>query len=148
MLLDRNGHIKLADFGTCMKMDKDGLVRSDTAVGTPDYISPEVCNSYFNSLSLPISIHCYENKSMLSYFLGLFPSSILIKIVCLNYKRQSIAKSIGSKSSCKSNSLCYYKVFHSFENDGWVDAYLGRARPLYSIRFRMFNSTYFVTTVG
>ena len=42
MLLDRNGHIKLADFGTCMKMDKDGLVRSDTAVGTPDYISPEV----------------------------------------------------------------------------------------------------------
>ena len=41
-MLDRNGHIKLADFGTCMKMDKDGLVRSDTAVGTPDYISPEV----------------------------------------------------------------------------------------------------------
>lgn len=45
MLLDRNGHIKLADFGTCMKMDKDGLVRSDTAVGTPDYISPEVLRS-------------------------------------------------------------------------------------------------------
>ena len=42
MLLDRNGHIKLGDFGTCMKMNKDGLVRSDTAVGTPDYISPEV----------------------------------------------------------------------------------------------------------
>ena len=42
MLLDREGHLKLADFGTCMKMDKDGLVRSDTAVGTPDYISPEV----------------------------------------------------------------------------------------------------------
>ena len=42
MLLDRTGHLKLADFGTCMKMDKDGLVRSDTAVGTPDYISPEV----------------------------------------------------------------------------------------------------------
>ncbi|XP_066926217.1 rho-associated protein kinase 2-like isoform X1 [Clytia hemisphaerica] len=45
MLLDRTGHIKLADFGTCMKMDKDGLVRSDTAVGTPDYISPEVLKS-------------------------------------------------------------------------------------------------------
>ena len=42
MLLDANGHLKLADFGTCMKMDKDGFVRSDTAVGTPDYISPEV----------------------------------------------------------------------------------------------------------
>ncbi|XP_037073648.1 rho-associated protein kinase 1-like isoform X2 [Pollicipes pollicipes] len=45
MLLDKHGHLKLADFGTCMKMDKDGLVRSDTAVGTPDYISPEVLKS-------------------------------------------------------------------------------------------------------
>lgn len=45
MLLDRSGHLKLADFGTCMKMDEDGLVRSDTAVGTPDYISPEVLKS-------------------------------------------------------------------------------------------------------
>ncbi|XP_071634031.1 rho-associated, coiled-coil containing protein kinase 2 isoform X1 [Temnothorax longispinosus] len=45
MLLDRHGHLKLADFGTCMRMDVDGLVRSDTAVGTPDYISPEVLQS-------------------------------------------------------------------------------------------------------
>uniref|UniRef100_A0A3B4E1Q9 non-specific serine/threonine protein kinase n=1 Tax=Pygocentrus nattereri TaxID=42514 RepID=A0A3B4E1Q9_PYGNA len=45
MLLDRNGHLKLADFGTCMKMDKSGMVRCDTAVGTPDYISPEVLMS-------------------------------------------------------------------------------------------------------
>ncbi|CAF1315214.1 unnamed protein product, partial [Didymodactylos carnosus] len=45
MLLDCRGHLKLADFGTCVKMDKDGLVRSDTAVGTPDYISPEILKS-------------------------------------------------------------------------------------------------------
>ena len=45
MLIDKNGHLKLADFGTCMKMGPDGLVRSDTAVGTPDYISPEVLKS-------------------------------------------------------------------------------------------------------
>jgi serine/threonine protein kinase len=45
MLLDGSGHLKLADFGTCMKMDSDGLVRSETAVGTPDYISPEVLRS-------------------------------------------------------------------------------------------------------
>ncbi|XP_067678854.1 rho-associated protein kinase 2-like [Haliotis asinina] len=45
MLLDAAGHLKLADFGTCMRMDADGLVRSDTAVGTPDYISPEVLKS-------------------------------------------------------------------------------------------------------
>jgi len=45
MLLDGSGHLKLADFGTCMKMDADGMVRSETAVGTPDYISPEVLRS-------------------------------------------------------------------------------------------------------
>uniref|UniRef100_A0A4W4H1T3 non-specific serine/threonine protein kinase n=1 Tax=Electrophorus electricus TaxID=8005 RepID=A0A4W4H1T3_ELEEL len=45
MLLDRSGHLKLADFGTCMKMDKSGMVRCETAVGTPDYISPEVLMS-------------------------------------------------------------------------------------------------------
>ena len=42
MLLDKHGHLKLTDFGTCMAMDSDGLVRSNSAVGTPDYISPEV----------------------------------------------------------------------------------------------------------
>nr|XP_027203207.1 rho-associated protein kinase 1-like [Dermatophagoides pteronyssinus] len=45
MLLDRRGHLKLADFGTCMRMDDNGLVHSETAVGTPDYISPEVLRS-------------------------------------------------------------------------------------------------------
>uniref|UniRef100_A0A671LQY4 non-specific serine/threonine protein kinase n=1 Tax=Sinocyclocheilus anshuiensis TaxID=1608454 RepID=A0A671LQY4_9TELE len=45
MLLDRYGHLKLADFGTCMKMDGTGMVHCDTAVGTPDYISPEVLKS-------------------------------------------------------------------------------------------------------
>uniref|UniRef100_A0A6I8RWC8 Rho-associated protein kinase 2 n=1 Tax=Xenopus tropicalis TaxID=8364 RepID=A0A6I8RWC8_XENTR len=45
MLLDKYGHLKLADFGTCMKMDQTGMVRCDTAVGTPDYISPEVLKS-------------------------------------------------------------------------------------------------------
>ncbi|XP_061824424.1 rho-associated protein kinase 2 isoform X1 [Nerophis lumbriciformis] len=45
MLLDGHGHLKLADFGTCMKMDSTGMVHCDTAVGTPDYISPEVLKS-------------------------------------------------------------------------------------------------------
>uniref|UniRef100_A0A1X7V8G1 non-specific serine/threonine protein kinase n=1 Tax=Amphimedon queenslandica TaxID=400682 RepID=A0A1X7V8G1_AMPQE len=45
MLLDGRGHLKLADFGTCMKVDKNGKVRCETAVGTPDYISPEVLKS-------------------------------------------------------------------------------------------------------
>ncbi|XP_056403217.1 serine/threonine-protein kinase MRCK beta [Hyla sarda] len=42
ILLDMNGHIRLADFGSCLKMNDDGTVQSSVAVGTPDYISPEI----------------------------------------------------------------------------------------------------------
>ncbi|CAF2742071.1 unnamed protein product [Rotaria sp. Silwood2] len=49
ILLDVYGHIKLADFGTCIEMDKDGLVRSNIAIGTPDYISPEILKSVSTS---------------------------------------------------------------------------------------------------
>lgn len=42
VLLDENGHIRLADFGSCLKMLEDGTVQSKIAVGTPDYISPEI----------------------------------------------------------------------------------------------------------
>lgn len=45
MLLDSYGHLKLADFGTCMRMGPNGQVVSSNAVGTPDYISPEVLQS-------------------------------------------------------------------------------------------------------
>ncbi|XP_038194916.1 myotonin-protein kinase isoform X2 [Arvicola amphibius] len=42
ILLDRCGHIRLADFGSCLKLQPDGKVRSLVAVGTPDYLSPEI----------------------------------------------------------------------------------------------------------
>ncbi|XP_054871862.1 serine/threonine-protein kinase MRCK alpha isoform X6 [Amphiprion ocellaris] len=42
LLLDMNGHIRLADFGSCLKLMEDGTVQSSVAVGTPDYISPEI----------------------------------------------------------------------------------------------------------
>ena len=41
VLLDINGHIKLGDFGSCLRRQIDGTVCATTAVGTPDYISPE-----------------------------------------------------------------------------------------------------------
>ncbi|XP_060101689.1 serine/threonine-protein kinase MRCK alpha isoform X3 [Heteronotia binoei] len=40
ILMDMNGHIRLADFGSCLKLMEDGT--SSVAVGTPDYISPEI----------------------------------------------------------------------------------------------------------
>lgn len=43
ILLDKNGHARLADFGSCIKVSNissDGICT--IAVGTPDYISPDV----------------------------------------------------------------------------------------------------------
>ncbi|XP_061453037.1 myotonin-protein kinase isoform X2 [Rhineura floridana] len=42
ILLDRCGHIRLGDFGSCLKLRDDGTVCSTIAVGTPDYLSPEI----------------------------------------------------------------------------------------------------------
>uniref|UniRef100_A0A1X7VNS0 non-specific serine/threonine protein kinase n=1 Tax=Amphimedon queenslandica TaxID=400682 RepID=A0A1X7VNS0_AMPQE len=42
VLIGKDGHIRLADFGSCLKMDSNRKVNSTTAVGTPDYISPEI----------------------------------------------------------------------------------------------------------
>uniref|UniRef100_A0A6G3MDP4 non-specific serine/threonine protein kinase n=1 Tax=Henneguya salminicola TaxID=69463 RepID=A0A6G3MDP4_HENSL len=51
MLLDKNGHIKLCDFGTCVRMNKNGKVVCNVAVGTPDYISPEVLSSQSSNVT-------------------------------------------------------------------------------------------------
>eukprot|EP00123_Amoebidium_parasiticum_P011273 comp20621_c0_seq1/m.26648 comp20621_c0_seq1/g.26648 ORF comp20621_c0_seq1/g.26648 comp20621_c0_seq1/m.26648 type:complete len:1401 (-) comp20621_c0_seq1:948-5150(-) len=45
LMLDQDGHIKLADFGSTVYLPPDGQIRTDTAVGTPDYVSPEVLES-------------------------------------------------------------------------------------------------------
>jgi serine/threonine protein kinase len=42
ILLDRCGHIKIADFGSAAKLNAEGKVESPLPVGTPEYISPEV----------------------------------------------------------------------------------------------------------
>lgn len=49
VLLDANGHIRLADFGSCLRLFDDGTVQSNVAVGTPDYISPEILRVTINS---------------------------------------------------------------------------------------------------
>lgn len=42
ILLTADGHIRLGDFGSCLRLQDDGMVHSSLAVGTPDYLSPEI----------------------------------------------------------------------------------------------------------
>lgn len=42
ILLTADGHIRLGDFGSCLRLQEDGMVHSTVAVGTPDYLSPEI----------------------------------------------------------------------------------------------------------
>lgn len=51
ILLDRLGHLKLADFGSAIAIDKDGQITSFTPAGTPDYIG-KICAFFcFKSLN-------------------------------------------------------------------------------------------------
>lgn len=48
VLIDRCGHVKLADFGSAARFDEKGMVGDGFPVGTPDYVAPEVLASLDN----------------------------------------------------------------------------------------------------
>ncbi|XP_022780494.1 citron Rho-interacting kinase-like [Stylophora pistillata] len=57
VLIDRTGHIKLADFGSSARLSADKKVHSKMPVGTPEYIAPEVLTSMDGS-GVPYGVEC------------------------------------------------------------------------------------------
>ena len=51
ILIKKNGHIKLADFGAAIQLDPDNKCRSKVSVGTPDYICPEILKATDGNVS-------------------------------------------------------------------------------------------------
>ena len=83
VLLDANGHIRLADFGSCLKLFEDGTVQSNVAVGTPDYISPEILRVSGNTLQSDkiVKLFCLLKVHSLGFVKTEFLSSIQIFLI-------------------------------------------------------------------
>lgn len=70
ILIDRFGHIKLADFGNAAALNRDGHVLSLSPVGTPDYIAPELLQT-ISTYKLCKSLHDVSNYLKLLYYITL-----------------------------------------------------------------------------
>ncbi|KAF2355992.1 Protein kinase domain [Trinorchestia longiramus] len=66
LLLDRCGHVKLADFGSSCRVGGDGRVTACLPAGTPDYVAPEVLAAADGSAGYGVSCD-YWSAGIVAY---------------------------------------------------------------------------------
>ncbi|XP_022914503.2 citron Rho-interacting kinase [Onthophagus taurus] len=68
ILLDRCGHVKIVDFGSAALLNSKGEMSDVVPVGTPDYIAPEILQSFDNRTKKTYGISCdYWSLGVLGY---------------------------------------------------------------------------------
>ena len=72
ILVDERGHLRLTDFGLC-KLDFEWTDLTGSFVGSPEYMSPEILNSYDYNYSVDF------------YTLGVLFYSMSTKVLCESF---------------------------------------------------------------
>lgn len=118
VLLDRCGHLKLADFGSAAKLNDNGLVRISPPVGTPDYIAPEVlqCLDNKNDKNIGYGVSIYFSHFEIRLLINLFISG---QVSCDFWSLGIVAYelTIGNTPFTGQNSTSIYsKIMNSKSN--------------------------------
>jgi len=61
MMLDRVGHLKLVDFGSSAKLNRDGKINALMHIGNSEYIAPEIL---LVSMKYIVYIYCSSYRNL------------------------------------------------------------------------------------
>ncbi|KAB7502719.1 Citron Rho-interacting kinase [Armadillidium nasatum] len=133
ILIDRLGHIKLADFGSAAKLTSAKCVRSEMPVGTPDYIAPELLTSMNKTRNndTPYGVECdFWSLGIMAYEMlyGETPfkgeNALTTYSNIMNHEFQDSEENVVSEDakdlikgllSCVQQRFCYNKIVnHKF----------------------------------